>query len=138
MDASVWYLVLGGLLGSALISVGGLAVVAFLLVRLPTNYFCHSRPRDFWIDRHPVIRWTGLIVKNVLGVFAVVLGVILTMPGIPGPGVLIIFVGIMLLDFPRKREWERRLVSRPRILGTINQLRTRYGKRSEERRVGKE
>ena len=128
MEASVWYLVIGGILGSALISVGGLAVVAFLLVRLPTNYFCHSRPRDFWIDRHPVIRWTGLIVKNVLGVFAVVLGVILTMPGIPGPGVLIIFVGIMLLDFPRKREWERRLVSRPRILGTINQLRTRYGK----------
>jgi hypothetical protein len=128
MEASVWYLVIGGILGSALISVGGLAVVAALIVRLPPNYFCHSRPRNFWIDRHPVIRWTGLVVKNLLGALAVGLGVILTMPGVPGPGVLMILIGIMLLDFPRKREWERRLVSRPRILGTINQLRTRYGK----------
>jgi hypothetical protein len=128
MDASVWYLVIGGILGSALISVGGLAVVAALIVRLPTNYFCHSRPRNFWIDRHPVIRWTGLVVKNLLGALAVVVGVILTMPGIPGPGVLMILIGIMLLYFPRKRELERRLVSRPRVLGTINQLRVRYGK----------
>ena len=53
---------------------------------------------------------------------------VLSLPGIPGPGVLIIFVGIMLLDFPGKRELERRLVSRPGILGKINGLRTRYGK----------
>lgn len=103
-------------------------VVSVLLVRLPSNYFCHSRPRRFWTDRHPLIRWTGLVAKNLLGALAVVLGVILTLPGIPGPGLLMVLIGIMLLDFPRKREWERRLVSRPRILGTINQLRRRYGK----------
>ena len=128
MDASVWNLVLIGLLVSVLMSVGGLAVVGVLLVRLPSNYFCHSRPRDFWIDSHPLIRWTGLVVKNLLGALAVVFGVILTMPGIPGPGLLMILIGIMLLDFPGKREWERRLVSRPSVLGTINRLRTRYRK----------
>ena len=54
MDASVGTLVLIGLLVSVLMSVGGLAAVGVLLVRLPSNYFCHSRPRNFWIDRHPV------------------------------------------------------------------------------------
>jgi hypothetical protein len=128
MDVSVGNLLLIGLVVSVLMSVGGLAAVALLLVRLPANYFCHSRRRDFWIDRHPVIRWTGLIAKNLVGALAVVFGVILSLPGIPGPGVLMILIGITLLDFPRKREWERWLVSRPRIQGAINQLRARYGK----------
>jgi hypothetical protein len=128
MEGSAWNLLLIGLVVSVLMSAGGLAVVGVLLVRLPPNYFCHSRPRDFWIDRHPVIRWTGLVGKNVLGLLAVILGVILSAPGIPGPGVLMILIGITLLDFPGKREWERRLVGRPRVLGTINQLRARYGK----------
>ena len=128
MDASVWNLVLIGLLVSALMSVGGMVVVGVLLVRLPANYFSRSRPRDFWIHSHPLIRWTGLVVKNLLGALAVVVGGILTMPGIPGPGLLMILIGVMLLDFPGKREWERRLVSHPRILGTINRLRTRYRK----------
>ena len=128
MDASVGTLLLIGLFVSVLMSVGGLAAVAVLLVRLPSNYFCHSRPRDFWIDSHPVIRWSGLILKNLLGALAVVFGVILSLPGIPGPGLLMVLIGIMLLDFPRKREWERWFVSRPRILSAINQLRARYGK----------
>ena len=128
MDSSSWILLLAGLLGSLILSVGGLAVVAFLLVRLPSNYFCLWRPRTFWSGRHPLVRWTGLVLKNLLGVVAVVVGVILTLPGIPGPGLLMVLIGIMLLDFPRKREWERRFVSRPRILGTINNLRVRYGK----------
>jgi len=128
MDVSVGSLVLIGLVVSVLMSVGGLAAVGILLVRLPSNYFCHSRRRDFWIDRHPVIRWAGLIAKNLVGALAVVFGVVLSLPGIPGPGVLMILIGIMLLDFPGKREWERWLVSRPRIQGAINQLRARYGK----------
>ena len=128
MDASIGNLVLLGVLVSALMSVGGLAAVAFLIVRLPSNYFCHSRPRDFWIESHPLIRWTGLVAKNLAGALAVVFGVILSLPGIPGPGVLIILIGIMLLDFPGKREWERRLVSRPKVLGAINRMRARYGR----------
>lgn len=128
MEASALNLVLIGLVVSVLMSAGGLAAVGVLLVRLPSNYFCRSRPRDFWIDSHPVIRWAGLVAKNVLGLLAVLLGVILSAPGIPGPGVLIILIGITLLDFPGKREWERRIVGRQNILGTINLLRARYRK----------
>jgi len=127
MDASVW-LVLSGLLVFALASVGGLAVAGLLLVRLPADYFCYSRPRGFWVDRHPLIRWTGLILKNVLGGLVVALGVILSMPGVPGPGLLTILIGIMLVDFPEKRRLERWLISRRRALSMINRLRRNYGK----------
>ena len=99
MEGSAWNLVLIGLVVSVLMSAGGLAAVGALLVRLPSNYFCDSRPRDFWIDSHPVIRWTGLVGKNVLGLLAVILGGILSAPGIPGPGLLMILIGITLITY---------------------------------------
>jgi hypothetical protein len=34
----------------------------------------------------------------------------------------------MLLDFPGKRRFEHKLVSRPRVLQTINQLRRKFDK----------
>jgi len=126
------YLLLGFVL-SVVFSVGILAVVGFLLVRLPANYFCDSSPRDFWVGRHPVIRRMGLFVKNLLGGALVALGLLLSLPGVPGPGILTILIGLVLLDFPGKRPLERWLVSRPAILQTINRLRRRYGRPPLER-----
>jgi len=128
VDGSAWIYILLGLALSVVVSVGGLAVVGFLLVRLPADYFCDSSSRDFWIDRHPVVRRIGLIVKNLFGAVLVALGVLLSLPGIPGPGILTILIGIMLLDFPGKRRLERWLIGLPTILRTINRLRRRYGK----------
>jgi len=109
-------------------SVGGIALASFLLVKLPAIYFCDDGPREFWVQRHPIIRWTGRILKNALGIAVVILGVLLSLPGIPGPGVLLILLGVTLVDFPGKRPLERWLASRPKIFQTINRLRQRYGK----------
>ncbi len=105
-----------------------LALVAFILVRLPATYFLDSHCRDLWIDQHPVIRWLAIIGKNLLGVLLVVVGVATSLPGVPGQGILTILIGIILLDFPGKRRLERKLVARPRILRTINSLRARFGR----------
>jgi hypothetical protein len=105
-----------------------LVVVSFILVRLPPTYFQPSHPRDFWIDRHPSVRWAGLIGKNVLGIVLVLLGVLMSIPGVPGQGILTILLGIMLVDFPGKRALEYKLVGRPKVLATINRLRHRFSK----------
>lgn len=123
-----WTEGLWGLMSFLGMSIGSIAVVALLLVKLPATYFCDVCPRDFWGDRHPVIRWTGLIFKNLLGVVLVVLGGIITLPGVPGPGILTILLGVMLLHFPGKRRLERWLIRRPTVLSAINRLRQRYGK----------
>lgn len=107
---------------------GSLLVVGFLFVKLPATYFQDYHSRDIWVDRHPALRVTARIAKNVLGVMLVIAGLILTLPGIPGQGVLTILIGVMLLDLPGKRRLERRIVGRPRILRSINRLRMRYGK----------
>jgi hypothetical protein len=52
----------------------------------------------------------------------------MSVPGVPGQGILTILLGIMLLDFPGKRECEYKLVSRPKVLRTINLLRQKFGK----------
>ena len=105
-----------------------LAIVAFIMVNIPADYFRKDRPRNLWTDRHPVVRFLGVFVKNLLGIVLVVLGIVMSIPGVPGQGILTILLGIMLLDFPGKRDLEHRLVSRPPVLKAINKLRHRFGK----------
>lgn len=121
----------GVLLGVVLFVVSfaiSLAVVSFILVKIPPDYFKEDRPNAFWSGRHPAIRWLGIMGKNLLGVVLVALGIVMSIPGVPGQGILTILLGIMLLDFPGRRKLERRIVSQPRVLKNINKLRHRFGK----------
>ena len=103
-----------------------LAITAFVIVKLPATYFQATHERQFWAERHPVLRWTGIILKNLLGVVLVLLGIVMTIG--PGQGLLTILLGVMLLDFPGKRNLELRLVSRSRVFSAINLLRARFDK----------
>lgn len=107
---------------------GSLGMVSFMLVKIPATYFHSSHDRDFLVDRHRALRWSGLVVKNLLGAALVILGIIMSLPGVPGQGLLTILLGLMLLDLPGKRAWEQKLVKRPKVLQTINQLRGKFGK----------
>ena len=104
------------------------AIVSFVLVKIPANYFSKDHSRAFLSDRPPVIRYLGVVGKNLLGALLVALGIILSAPGVPGQGILTILLGIMLLDFPGRRSLEHKLVSRPSVFKTINKLRHKFGK----------
>ena len=105
-----------------------LGIVSLILVKLPSTYFKEDHPRDFWTERHAAIRMMGIVGKNFLGVVLVVLGIVMSLPGVPGQGLLTILLGIMLLDFPGKRRLEYRLISRPAVLRAVNKLRAKFGK----------
>ncbi len=68
------------------------------------------------------------LAKNALGLVLVVVGLLLSLPGVPGQGVLTMLIGLMLLDFPGKRALERKLVARPRVLESMNRMRAWLGK----------
>lgn len=121
------YLLLGFAL-SAIASVGGVVVVGVVLVKLPPGYFGDSAGRQPLPNTHPLVRWTAVFLKNLLGAALVVLGLIMSVPGIPGPGIMTIVIGLMLLDFAEKRQWARWVISRPPILRAANSLRRKYGK----------
>ena len=105
-----------------------IALVSFVLVKLPATYFHSSHAREFWADRPRAVRWSGLVLKNFIGLILIVLGVIMSLPGVPGQGILTILLGLIMLDIPGKRPFETRLVKQPRVLQSINRLRGRFGK----------
>jgi hypothetical protein len=103
------------------------AAVAFVVCRLPVDYLRsdpgvvdHDRPR--W---QRVLRKIG---KNAIGVLLVLIGVVLSLPGVPGQGLLTILIGVILLDLPGKQRFERRLMTKPAVLGGINAVRARFGR----------
>ena len=109
-----------------------LAIVSAILIKLPADHFSKSRNTKFWSGPNPALNAAKIIGKNILGVFLVALGVVLSLPGVPGQGLLTILLGVMLLDFPGKDGLEQKLLSRPGIVKTINRLRARFGKRPLE------
>ena len=105
-----------------------LALVSFVLVRLPANYFHADHTREFLADKPWAVRWGGLILKNAVGFLLIVLGIIMSLPGVPGQGILTILLGLLMMDIPGKRPLETKIVSRPAVLKKINALRARFGK----------
>ena len=105
-----------------------LAIVSFIMVKIPPDYFSKGHPRKLWADKPKAVPYLGIFGKNLLGVVLVVLGIVMSIPGVPGQGILTILLGVMLLDFPGKQSLEQRLVSRPQVLSTINKLRHKFGK----------
>ena len=103
-------------------------VVSLVVVKLPATYFHPDHDREVLKDKHPAIRWAGIIGKNLAGIILIVLGVVMSLPGVPGPGLVTILFGVMLLDFPGKRRLEHKIVSQPRVLKAINDMRKRFGR----------
>jgi hypothetical protein len=108
----------------ALSLVAGMA----LMVLLPADYFVRGPgPRGFW-HSHLALRLTLLVGKNLLGTMVLVVGIIMAVPLVPGPGLLLILVGLGFVDFPGKRSLEARLLRMPRVLASVNRLRARFDK----------
>jgi hypothetical protein len=105
-----------------------LAIVSFILVKIPADHFSNKNPTKFWAGPHPFPRAAAIIGKNILGVFLILLGIVLSIPGVPGQGLLTILLGVMLVDFPGRRKLEQKLLSRPGIVKSINRLRGKFGK----------
>src|SRR5256885_6485952 len=90
-----WHKVLIGALIFAGTFVINLAIVSFILVKLPANHFSKSRKTKFWSGPHPLLHATGVVGKNIGGVFLGGLGVGVALTRGPGQGVLdVVFGGI--------------------------------------------
>ena len=109
-----------------------LGLVSLVLVKLPADYFRNNHHSKFFAGRPPTVRVLALIGKNALGTVLIFVGIILSLPGVPGQGLLTILLGVMLVDFPGKHRLEQKLLHRPAIRNSINRLRARFGQRPLE------
>lgn len=104
------------------------ASIAFVMVKIPADYFSPAHSREFMPNSRRHVRWGAIIAKNIFGLFLVLLGIVLSLPGVPGQGFLTILLGLIMLDIPGKRPLEARIIKRPAVLSAINNLRARYNK----------
>ncbi|HBD11734.1 MAG TPA: hypothetical protein DCZ13_06270 [Porticoccaceae bacterium] len=109
---------------SALTFVISLAILPFLVARIPENYFLHEKREPApYKKSHPAIRLTALILKNTLGLTLLMGGFIMLF--IPGQGLLTIAMGLLLMDYPGKFQLEQRVAQNPKVLHGLNWLRER-------------
>jgi hypothetical protein len=104
------------------------AISLTVLIRLSPDYLAASRARSFRNAGHGILFWAGIVLKNLLGAMLVVLGALLSLPGMPGQGLLTIFAGVLLMDFPGKHGLLRKILSRPPLLRSINRLRIKFSR----------
>ena len=103
-----------------------LAMVTFFVVRIPADYFLIGRkPPPAGSTRGRV---AVAILKNLGGVALVLVGMVLSLPGIPGQGILTILVGLMLTDLPGVRRLERALARRPSVRRALDKIRAKFDK----------
>jgi hypothetical protein len=104
-----------------------IVAVPWVIVRLPTDYFHSKRPpQPPFAGFPPAARVLLIGAKNLLGLVLVAVGLMFLL--MPGQGVIVILIGVSLLDFPRKKQLERWLISRGPILKLANWLRTKWNK----------
>ena len=123
-------------LGNVLLGVGlfltslilSFAAIGVVMVKIPANYFSSHYQQDFLPDSPWLVRWSAVILKNILGAILIIIGIILSLPGVPGQGVLTILLGLIMMDIPGKRPIEARIIKRPTVLAAVNKLRTKYNK----------
>ncbi len=97
----------------ALAFIGGMIAV----VCMPPDAFEHDHK-----PRTPAMR----IVRAVVGWVLVVAGIAMLM--LPGPGLVVLLLGVMLAEFPGRDRVKRWILSRDKVLGPINKLRERFGR----------
>ncbi len=112
---------------SVLYFVVSLLLIRYLIITIPTDYFL-DRPRARDDVRHPVLRLCIRLGKNLAGIIVILVGLIMSLPGVAGQGFLTILLGLSLTDFPGKRKLELRLVSQPLIYRAINAIREKAGR----------
>jgi hypothetical protein len=115
------------IVASVVMLIGSLAITAILLIRMSEDYFLPDRdPHHTFAELHPVVRWTGLIFKNLVGLILLLAGI--AMLFLPGQGLLVIFMSILLLNFPGKKRLEVHIIQRPSVHRAVDWLRRKAGR----------
>jgi hypothetical protein len=101
---------------------GTLILIPILVIQIPEDYFAREkRIRLYKRDGHPVLQLALIVIKNIFGITFILTGIAMLV--LPGQGLLTILIGVMLTDFPGKYRFERKLITRKKILRSVNWIR---------------
>lgn len=99
-------------------TVASMLIAGAVLLALPAGYL-RDGDRS---QRH----WAARLGRTLIGIVLVAVGIVLSVPGIPGQGILTILAGLTLIQFPGRDRLIRALLGRPAVLRTVNRFRVRF------------
>lgn len=112
-------------IGLGVTVLGGIAA-AIVVVKLPKDYFAKpERKRSF---KGHLGRKLGFIAKNIAGVVLILGGVVLLAPGVPGPGVVVVLLGLAITDIPGKHKVILKIARKPVVMRSMNRVRRRFNR----------
>lgn len=110
---------LGWIVFAIAISAVTLVIARQFVVHLPADHFSGDHRRQ--------VPRARLLAQRIGGVLLVALGAVLALPGVPGQGLLMVLIGLILLDVPPLRRLELRLLRLPLVNQAVNGMRVRAG-----------
>ena len=110
---------------SLFVFIFSLISIKWLVGLIPTNYFIKKNMVKSK-KSYSFIWLISVIVKNLIG-YTLILGGLLMLV-LPGQGLFTILMGLVLSNYPGKYNIERRFISIPSVLKTVNWLRKKSNK----------
>ena len=110
-----------GILSSVIFLVSLLSI-GRLVSLIPSDYFINRKESKFKLN-YPVAWIVSVVIKNIFGYILIFGGILMLI--LPGQGLITIFVGLLLSNYPGKYSIEKRIIATPKILKSINWLRKR-------------
>ena len=110
---------------SSVIFLVSLLSIGWLVSLIPSDYFINRKESKFKLN-YPVAWIVSAVIKNIFGYILIFGGILMLI--LPGQGLITIFVGLLLSNYPGKYSIEKRIIATPKILKSINWLR----KKSDE------
>lgn len=118
--AMMWWM---GAIGLLTMLVSAIAI-PFVVARIPADYLVNDQVGRVRSESANPLRRIGLmILKNIFGWMLILAGIVMLIA--PGQGLLTIFVGLTLINFPGKRRFLRALLRRPSIYRVANWIRAK-------------
>ena len=107
---------------SSIIFLISLLSIKWLVSLIPSDYFINKRESKFKLN-YPIAWIISTIIKNILGYILILGGILMLI--LPGQGLITIFIGLMLSNYPGKYKIEKKIITFPKIFKTINWLRNK-------------
>lgn len=97
-------------------------LIPLILLYIPSDYFIHPKRQKYRTERHsPLLQWILVFFKNLIGTVLIITGI--AMLFLPGQGMLSILAGLFFVNFPSKYRVEKWIITRPKVLRTVNWIR---------------
>ena len=110
---------------SLFVFIFSLVSIKWLVALIPTDYFIKKKKLKSK-KSYSFIWLISIIVKNLIG-YTLILGGLLMLV-LPGQGLFTILMGLILSNYPGKYTIEKRFITIPSILKTVNWLRKKSEK----------